>query len=64
MIMSKKISTEDNFSEMLKNKVRNDPKAGIWIVSFIAGLITFPLMFSASGGSLEIWCQRVSWLGI
>ena len=45
MIMSKKISTEDNFSEMLKNKVRNDPKAGIWIVSFIAGLITFPLMF-------------------
>lgn len=45
MIMNKKNSTKDNLSEMLKNKVRNDPKAGIWIVSFIAGLITFPLMF-------------------
>lgn len=45
--MCKKSSTKDKLTlgQMLKNTVRNDPKAGIWIVSFIAGLITFPLMF-------------------
>lgn len=46
-IMCNKSSTKDKLTlgQMLKNTVRNDPKAGIWIVSFIAGLITFPLMF-------------------
>ena len=45
--MCKKSSTKDKLTlgQMLKNTVRNDPKAGIWIVSFIAGLVTFPLMF-------------------
>lgn len=45
--MKKNHSNDEKLTlaQMLNNVVHNDPKTATWLVSFLFGLITFPLMF-------------------